>query len=486
MPPRPFALKIVTEPERPPDLPAAAAKDAVDAWQVGPDGSCAMLGRSLKGQYVFSADGLVKAGGQAAPHYKVREGDIMLLQPLGAGACATVHKGFHHGLQRFVAVKRVSMANEEVRQQMLRDVKVLADADDVPGLIRFLGAYVVPARDQMAVVLEYMDGGTLADLLKKLGRLPEDVVACVAAKVLQGLAFMHARHMVHRDIKPANILLSLAGAAKLSDFGIAATVDHTLAQCTTYAGTVTYMSPERLENRPYSFKADIWSLGMVLVECLTGRYPFEAAAAGGPMDLILHVLQDDVPLPPHGAVSEACRDFLAACLARDPSARPPASALLAHPWLAGGGGNLRGLMRQAVLRLEDKLEEVGVMFASTYYAGLARGELYAPLYMDHSVLTYQGKAHTGRPAILARLGQATTAQPGGGPRPGWRVTSVDSQPLGAVETGCVLVLVQGVAELGGAAGAGAGGARFPFAEAFTLAHTPSGAYYVANQALRLL
>lgn len=111
-----------------------------------------------------------------------------------------------------------------------------------------------------------------AVFLPQLGSVPERTLSQITCRVLYGLAYLHkSRHMVHRDIKPANILLNMDGEAKITDFGISTFVDSTLAVCHTFLGTVTYMSPERINNKPYSSSADIWSLGLALVELATGR-----------------------------------------------------------------------------------------------------------------------------------------------------------------------------------------------------------------------
>lgn len=146
-----------------------------------------------------------------------------------------------------------------------------------------------------------MDGGSLADLVKRCGtggepgQVPEPILGKITWDVLEGLLHMAAKHTVHRDIKPANILVSSLGQAKLSDFGIAKSNDNTLAQCITYAGTVTYMSPERINSKPYDSKADVWALGLTLLECATGRYPYDAGV--GPLQLMIHICEDAVPLP---------------------------------------------------------------------------------------------------------------------------------------------------------------------------------------------
>jgi serine/threonine protein kinase len=113
----------------------------------------------------------------------------------------------------------------------MNDVKALCDAPpNIPGLVQFLGAYHVPESGQVSIVLDYMDGGSLGDVLQKVKKIPENVLSKVTASVLHGLAHLHRKsHMVHRDIKPANILVNLDGEPKITDFGISAFIDNTLA-----------------------------------------------------------------------------------------------------------------------------------------------------------------------------------------------------------------------------------------------------------------
>ena len=132
--------------------------------------------------------------------------------------------------------------------------------------------------------------------------------------LVQGLQFLHgSRHLVHRDIKPANLLVNLDGEPKITDFGISAGLDNSIAmvrslhiwiylteffgypsfqilyimQCATFVGTVTYMSPERINNECYSYPADVWSLGLSLLECATGVFPYNASK--GTVNLMLQV-----------------------------------------------------------------------------------------------------------------------------------------------------------------------------------------------------
>jgi serine/threonine protein kinase len=128
--------------------------------------------------------------------------------------------------------------------------------------------------------------GLLLRLQKE--RIPEDVLGKITFMLLKGLYQLHKQlHIVHRDIKPANILLNLEGVAKISDFGISRPLANTLAMCTSLKGTQNYMAPERIERQSYGFASDIWSLGLVVLECATGKYPFNTSE--GPMTTMTDV-----------------------------------------------------------------------------------------------------------------------------------------------------------------------------------------------------
>jgi mitogen-activated protein kinase kinase 1 len=97
----------------------------------------------------------------------------------------------------------------------------------------------------------------------------------VARQVLTGLSHLHkALRVVHRDIKPSNLLLNSAGQLKLTDFGVSGQLSNSMSKCLSWVGTVTYMSPERIRGDTYSYNTDVWSLGLLLLECATGRFPY--------------------------------------------------------------------------------------------------------------------------------------------------------------------------------------------------------------------
>ena len=95
----------------------------------------------------------------------------------------------------------------------------------------------------------------------------------ITVQILQGLAYLHKNHVVHRDIKPANILLNKNGIVKLADFGVSGQTETSMDGLTSWVGTMSYMSPERLKGSKYFKDTDLWSLGIILIECATGRCP---------------------------------------------------------------------------------------------------------------------------------------------------------------------------------------------------------------------
>ena len=250
-------------------------------------------------------------------------GRFVVHEPLGRGATATVFRGtdLHNG--RPVAIKVAEGPDPRQAERIHAEARVLASLDH-PAVVTFIAEGIVPADDQWAgrpfLVEEYAYGGSLAERIRN-GAAAAGDVACWAEAALSGLAHVHARGLVHRDIKPANILLSelRRSAVRIADFGIA-TPAGTEPEPGDSSGTVHYMSPEQAAGRHPGAPGDIYSLGLVLLECLTGAKAFP----GTPVEsLVARTLRD--PAIPAG-LGAGWVSLLAAMTAKDPAARPSAAA----------------------------------------------------------------------------------------------------------------------------------------------------------------
>ncbi len=197
-------------------------------------------------------------------------------------------------------------------------------------LVRSYGAFY-DGEGVVHVTLEYMDRGALSDIIELRGKVPEPILVHIAEHCLRGLMFLHDNHVLHRDFKTSNILLSRRVCrAKLSDFGLARDLNPGESRTDSFVGTLAYMSPERLNGSDYTYASDIWGLGISILECFLGRYPFAKpqsyfdyveAAKSNPSSLM------------EGA-TPACVDFVRLCTSADPKERPTARMLLQHPWIA--------------------------------------------------------------------------------------------------------------------------------------------------------
>ncbi len=202
-------------------------------------------------------------------------GRLKVDRKLGAGGMAEVVLAHDATLGRLVAVKKMlpGMGEDEgFVQRFLREVKN-ASALDHPNIVPVLAYGQLDGG--WCMVCEYLDGGTVQALLRKVGALPTAVVALLAEGLLNALGYAHAHGVIHRDLKPANVLLGLDGGIKLADFGIArSSTDTTLTATAALIGTPAYMSPEQVQAHPIDQRGDLFSVGIVIYELLAGANPF--------------------------------------------------------------------------------------------------------------------------------------------------------------------------------------------------------------------
>ncbi|MBX5466294.1 MAG: PASTA domain-containing protein [Firmicutes bacterium] len=225
---------------------------------------------------------------------KVLGGRYEILERIGTGGMSLVYRARDLTLRRLVAVKILKHQWAEDEEVVRRfDQEARASASLVhPHVVQ---VYDVGKEepDLHYIVMELVAGETLRAKLDREGALPVAEAVAIAQQVLDGLAAAHRRGLVHRDIKPQNILLSEDGTVKVADFGIAyAAATGTLVNTGSLLGTVQYFSPEQARGRMVSAQSDLYSVGVVLFEMLTGRLPFEGESAIG---VAIKHLQDAAP-----------------------------------------------------------------------------------------------------------------------------------------------------------------------------------------------
>jgi len=273
--------------------------------------------------------------------------DFEVLKTLGQGSAGVVRKVIHAPTHQLAALKQVALdVSENVRKQIIMELKILHSSKS-DFIVSLFDAYYMEG--SIYIALEYMDAGSLADLLVAKKRLSEAVLATVTYQALKGLTYLQKDlHIVHRDIKPSNILLNTKGQVKIADFGVSGLLANTGARAVTWVGTVTYMSPERIQGAAYSTNSDIWALGLTLLECALGKYPYASvnAETGQPIsffELLSVVVNSPVPTMPTDKFSPEFCDFITSCLIKDPSVRPNPDVLLNHPFIQKHVKNLFNL-----------------------------------------------------------------------------------------------------------------------------------------------
>jgi eukaryotic-like serine/threonine-protein kinase len=205
-------------------------------------------------------------------------GRYSLRDPLGSGGMAEVFLAYEEVLERDVALKilKEQYADDKGFVERFRREAQSAASLNHPNIVHIYDWGGTENGEASYIAMEYAPGGTLEDRILEDGALPPRMAAEVASQIAVALGFAHERGVIHRDIKPQNILLSALGDAKVTDFGLArAAYSTSLSQTSLVLGTASYMSPEQAMGGPADPRSDLYSLGVVLYEMLTGELPYE-------------------------------------------------------------------------------------------------------------------------------------------------------------------------------------------------------------------
>ncbi|MEX1129390.1 MAG: protein kinase [Vicinamibacterales bacterium] len=311
--------------------------------------------------------------------------------PLGAGGMGEVYRAHDRRLGRRVAIKTLPAglrSDPELLKRVLHEARMLA-AVNHPNIAALYG--LEESAGHSFLVLELVEGMTLAACVERNGRLPLVESLRIAVQVADALEAAHAQGIIHRDIKPANIKVTSGGLVKVLDFGLARSawvraVDDTPLHATgggteagVLLGTPPYMSPEQVHGRPADHRSDLWACGCVLYELLTGARAFRGASLKATLAAILDRDPDWHTLP--AGTPPAVRTIIRRCLEKDPARRYPAAADLRRDLAASYAGivspGIRGLLRRPRVAVPAVLVLLAAFGAAGWFTWQAQRRAWA-------------------------------------------------------------------------------------------------------------
>ncbi|KAF4798377.1 Dual specificity mitogen-activated protein kinase kinase 6 [Turdus rufiventris] len=269
-------------------------------------------------------------------NFEVKADDLEPISELGRGAYGVVEKMRHVPSGQIMAVKRIrATVNSQEQKRLLMDLDISMRTVDCPFTVTFYGALF--REGDVWICMELMDTSLdkfYKHVIDKGLTIPEDILGKIAVSIVKALEHLHSKlSVIHRDVKPSNVLINTQGQVKMCDFGISGYLVDSVAK-TMDAGCKPYMAPERinpeLNQKGYSVKSDIWSLGITMIELAILRFPYDSW--GTPFQQLKQVVEEPSPQLPAEKFSAEFVDFTSQCLKKNSKERPTYPELMQHPF----------------------------------------------------------------------------------------------------------------------------------------------------------
>ncbi|KAG5284316.1 hypothetical protein AALO_G00025380 [Alosa alosa] len=283
-----------------------------------------------------------------------------IIGELGDGAFGKVYKAKNKETGALAAAKVIETKCDEELEDYIVEIDILASCDH-QYIVKLLDAFYHDTK--LWIMIEFCPGGAVDATMLELDRgLREPQIQVICRQMLEALVYLHSKKIIHRDLKAGNVLLMLDGEIKLADFGVSAKNTKTLQRRDSFIGTPYWMAPEvvmceTMKDAPYDYKADIWSLGITLIELAQIEPPHHEL---NPMRVLLKIAKSEPPtLEQPAKWSKDFKDFLKKSLDKNPETRPSASQLLEHPFVKGMTSNrpLRELVAEAKAEVMEEIED---------------------------------------------------------------------------------------------------------------------------------
>ncbi|XP_062435515.1 STE20-like serine/threonine-protein kinase isoform X2 [Rhea pennata] len=282
-----------------------------------------------------------------------------IIGELGDGAFGKVFKAQNKETKVLAAAKVIDTKSEEELEDYMVEIDILASCDH-PNIVKLLDAFYY--ENNLWILIEFCAGGAVDAVMLELERpLTEPQIKVVCRQTLEALNYLHENKIIHRDLKAGNILFTLDGDIKLADFGVSAKNTRTIQRRDSFIGTPYWMAPEVVmcetsKDRPYDYKADIWSLGITLIEMAQIEPPHHEL---NPMRVLLKIAKSDPPtLAQPSKWSSDFKDFLKKCLEKNVDARWSAAQLLQHPFVTVTSNKpIRELIAEAKAEVTEEVED---------------------------------------------------------------------------------------------------------------------------------